>query len=254
MDDTGVSFDVHEYLETFSRLATECGFVRELVAEVDGFEIPAFAREGSGEARARVYLSSGMHGDEPAGPLALLELLTEGTLSGDVEWRICPMINPTGAAVGTRENAHGLDLNRDYWRRESVEVAGHVEWLERQPVPDVFLSLHEDWESSGFYLYEIQKSATASVAHSILAAAAAEIEPEPSPTIDDHTVREPGWIFHKPKADFPEDWPEAIYMAERGTKVSYTLETPSSLALERRVACHQLAVCRAVEEFLSIES
>ncbi|MCP5537853.1 MAG: M14 family metallocarboxypeptidase [Akkermansiaceae bacterium] len=243
-----MSFDVADYLQTFSRLAAGRGFVREVVAAVGGYEIPAFTRSVAGGAR--VYLSSGMHGDEPAGPRAVMEMMAEGCFGNEVEWRICPLINPTGIAAGTRGNAQGVDLNRDYLRMATDEVRGHVGWLARQPVPDVFLSLHEDWESSGFYLYEIQKYACASVAHSILEAAAAEIEPEPSPVIDDHQVREPGWIFHKPRADFPEDWPEAIYMAQRGTQVSYTLETPSSLELERRVACHKLAVCKAVEELL----
>ncbi|MBT8044856.1 MAG: M14 family metallocarboxypeptidase [Verrucomicrobiae bacterium] len=237
-----------DYLEQVSQAAAEHGFAREVVAEVDGCAIPAFTRLS--ESGPGVYLSSGIHGDEPAGPMAVLELLKQGDLCPEIEWRLCPMINPTGLAVGTRENAGGVDLNRDYLKKSTVEVSGHVSWLEKQPVPDVFLSLHEDWESTGFYLYEIQKSACDSVAHSILQAAAQVIEPEPSAVIDDHQVREPGWIFHKPRADFPDDWPEAIYMAEQGTRVSYTLETPSSLELERRVACHKLAVCQAVQEFM----
>jgi protein MpaA len=64
-------------------------------------------------------------------------------------------------------------------------------------------------------------------------------------------VREPGWIFHEPEADFPEDWPEAIYMANMGTQVSYTFETPSSLELEKRIRCHKLALKKAVEGFLA---
>ena len=110
--------------------------------------------------------------------------------------------------------------------------------------------MHEDWESTGFYLYEIQKRGCPSTANAILNAAAAQIQVEPNSVIDDHDVREPGWIFHEPSADFPDQWPEAIFMAEIGTRVSYTLETPSSLPLEKRVACHMLAVKTAVEEFL----
>lgn len=242
-----VSFDVEQYLKTFDRVAGECGFVRVVIAEVAGFEIPAYTRAQNNGPK--IYISSGMHGDEPAGPWALMEMMAEDRFSRSIEWCVCPVINPTGLSAGTRENAQGIDLNRDYWRKSTAEVAGHVDWLDQQPVPDVFLSLHEDWESTGFYLYEIQKCACASVAHSILEAASKEIKPEPSPLIDDHKVREPGWIFHEPRADFPKDWPEAIYMADRGTTVSYTMETPSSMDLKKRIACHKLAVCRAVEEF-----
>lgn len=243
-----VEIDVPEYLARFSRLAQECGFQRRVIAGVEGHEIPAFTRSSAGAPR--VYISSGMHGDEPAGPIALMDLIEGRSFGNGVEWMLCPMMNPTGVSMGRRENHQGVDLNRDYLRRVSAEVAGHVAWLETQPVPDVFLSLHEDWESTGFYLYEIQKSACNSVAQAILQAAADAIGPEPSHLIDDHEVREPGWIFHEPRADFPEDWPEAIWMADRGTQVSYTLETPSSLELSRRVACHKLALSKAVEEFL----
>ena len=246
---SAVQIDVADYLSEFSVLAEQFGFSRQVLAEVDGHEIPAFVRQAEGAAR--VYVSSGMHGDEPAGPLALCELLKEGLFTVEVEWMLCPLMNPTGVAMGSRENKQGVDLNRDYLRRSSAEVAGHVRWLEKQPVPDVFLSLHEDWESTGFYLYEIQKCEFSSVADAILKAAANEIGPEPSSLIDDHAVREPGWIFHKPEADFPEDWPEAIYMANMGTQVSYTFETPSSLELNKRINCHKLALNKAVEEFLN---
>ena len=40
-----VSFDVHGYLESFARLAAGNGFLREVVAVVDGYEIPAIIVE-----------------------------------------------------------------------------------------------------------------------------------------------------------------------------------------------------------------
>jgi len=222
--------------------------VGEVVASIGGYEIPAYSKQsGNGE---RVYLSSGCHGDEPSGVYALLELLKEGCFDDRLDWLICPVLNPTGLAAGTRENAQGVDLNRDYFKRQTVEVQGHVSWLERQQVPSMFLSLHEDWESTGFYLYEIQKCVCQSTAKAILEAASEVIITEPSPIIDDHEVREPGWIFHEPQADFPDQWPEAIYMAERGATVSYTLETPSSRPLKDRILCHKLTVKRAIEELL----
>ena len=235
-------------LDEFCRFAVREGFARELLTVVGGYEIPAYTKCAAGAPR--VYLSSGIHGDEPAGVLAMCDLMKGGFFDDRIEWRVCPVINPTGLAAGTRENAQGVDLNRDYLKKRTDEVGAHVEWLVRQPVPGMFISLHEDWESTGFYLYEIQKRGCPSTARAILEAAASEIQTEPSRVIDDHEVREPGWIFHEPRADFPDQWPEAIFMAEMGTRVSYTLETPSSLALEHRVNCHKLAVCTAVKQFL----
>ncbi|MFK7909472.1 MAG: M14 family metallocarboxypeptidase [Akkermansiaceae bacterium] len=243
-----MSFDVTSYLQDFSKAAKAAGFHSETLEEIGGYVIPAYTKKSVGAPR--VYLSSGMHGDEPAGVLAMRELIRCGCFDDSIEWRLCPLINPTGLASGTRENAQGVDLNRDYLKKNTAEVSAHVSWLEKQPVPEMFISLHEDWESTGFYLYEIQKRGCPSTARKILKAAEAEIQTEPSALIDDHEVREPGWIFHEPRADYPDQWPEAIYMAEMGTRVSYTLETPSSLPLEKRVACHTLAVRTAVEGFL----
>ncbi len=243
-----VIFDVHGYLEEFHSIASDSGFLREEMASVGGYQIPAYSRKI--ESGVCVYISSGCHGDEPAGPRALLELMHEGFFLEGINWLVCPLLNPTGMTVGARENMQGLDLNRDYLQRVSVEVRGHVSWLDSQPVPDVFLSLHEDWESTGFYLYEIQKDICQSVADKVLTEVESVIPREPCDTIDGHQVRQPGWIFHSPEPDSPGQWPEAIFMAERGTPVSYTLETPSSLELGCRVRCHKLAVQCAVRELL----
>ena len=64
--------------------------------------------------RPRIYLSAGIHGDEPAPPLALLALIESGALDKRAVWFLCPILNPDGLARGTRENAEGVDLNRDY--------------------------------------------------------------------------------------------------------------------------------------------
>lgn len=244
-----VTFDVETYLTQFRQIAEQKGFAYEVIGKVDGYEIPALVKKAEG--RPCVYLSSGMHGDEPAGVEAMLSLLANDVFCADIEWSICPMLNPTGLAAGKRENTDGFDLNRDYLTIKTEEVRAHINWLEKQPVPEMFISLHEDWESTGFYLYEIQKEVCKSHACNILKAAEAILPIEPNAIIDDHQVREPGWIFHEPTADFPNEWPEAIYMAEQGTRVSYTLETPSSLDKELRVKCHQRAVKEAIKCFLS---
>ena len=200
----------------------------------------AWQKAGTGR---RVYLSAGMHGDEPAGPLALLKLLDDGFFAGPGDWTICPALNPTGLAAGTRENAEGIDLNRDYFTRRSPEAAAHAAWLLARPVPDLFLSLHEDWETSGFYFYEINLAEdNPRRARAILDAVAAWFPAEAGALIDGHEPRCPGWIFHAAKADIPEGWPEAIYLADLGCPLSFTFETPSRADLAARVAAHGAAV------------
>jgi protein MpaA len=58
-----------------------------------------------------------IHGNEPAG-IAIAHAL-ERISPSDVDLWIAPDLNPDGVAAGTRQNAHGVDLNRNFpwsWR------------------------------------------------------------------------------------------------------------------------------------------
>lgn len=238
-----MEFDWAAYPATFRAAAAAAGFTQTVLTQLDGEPLVAWELPGEGP---RVYLSAGIHGDEPAGPRALLELLSGGFFTPTSHWLICPALNPTGLAAGSRENAAGLDLNRDYFLRETREIAAHVAWLEARPRPDLFISLHEDWEATGFYFYEINLGDDdPGRAQQILTAVKPWFAPEAGPEIDGHEARTPGWIYHAAEPDLPEGWPEAIYMAKIGCPVSFTFETPSHAPLAQRVAAHAAAV-RAV--------
>lgn len=230
------------FLETFGSVAAARGFIARTLCQTTAGPLVAWEKP-SGESAG--YLSAGMHGDEPAGPLAALELLKQGAFD-DGRWLLCPALNPTGLAAGTRDNADGIDLNRDYLNRRTSEVKAHAAWLESLPCPPLFLSLHEDWESSGFYFYEINLGDDRpDRAEVIFQAVQPWFPPEPSALIDGHEVRAPGWIYHAAEADLPDDWPEAIFLAKRGCPLSFTYETPSANCLEDRVAAH-IAAVRAI--------
>lgn len=232
--------DLAGFLREFSEEAERRGFDAEELTTTTAGPLLAFTRVAAGEP---AYVSAGIHGDEPAGPLALLELLRAGFFEDGRSWSVCPALNPTGLSANTRENDGGIDLNRDYLQRETNEIRAHAGWLESRPSPELVLSLHEDWESSGFYFYEINLGEdNPQRAAGIIDAVRPWFAPEPESRIDDHDVRAPGWIFHQAEADLPDLWPEAIFLAKRGCDLSFTFETPSSARLEDRVAAHIAAV------------
>jgi protein MpaA len=67
-----------------------------------------------GDPTAPVTLVVGViHGTEPAG-LAVLRRLRTMSLPAGVHLWLVPTINPDGLAAGTRQNAHGVDLNRNW--------------------------------------------------------------------------------------------------------------------------------------------
>jgi predicted deacylase len=228
----------------FETLATERGFRVTRFGEIASCPLIALTKRTPGP-RPRIYLSAGIHGDEPAPPLALLRLLEHGFFDQRAVWFICPLLNPTGFPHGTRENAEGHDLNRDYRLTKTPEIAAHLRWLETQPSFDLGLCLHEDWEATGTYLYELNPYQRPSLAEPIIAAIAKNYRIDPAELIDGRPAR--GGII-RPDADptTRELWPEAIYLRAHHTSLCYTLETPSTHPLEERVGALFLGVETAV--------
>ncbi|MCC5833395.1 MAG: M14 family metallocarboxypeptidase [Opitutales bacterium] len=239
-----------EFDQSFAQFAREQGFRRTELTDLPTGALVAYVRdaEGAGVERS-VYISAGIHGDEPAGPLALSELMRKGSFSRNVNWTLLPLLNPDGWQTGTRENAQGIDLNRDFFSFAASETQAVAQWIPQRAPFDLYLSLHEDWESSGFYLYEINACAAASLSATILQAVAGIIPIEPQGIVDGHKLCAPGLILHPPRPDEPDCWPEAIFHADLYSLHSYTFESPSSLPLAQRIAAQVTAVKAAVQGF-----
>lgn len=233
----GDTLDVPRVLSDLRTEAARHGWTVEALTTGTGLELPVFTRapRREGVCAPRLYFSSGIHGDEPAGPLAMLELLRQSAFPEDAWGWCCPCLNPTGLARNTRESADGIDLNRDYREVRAPEVRAHIDWLRRQPLFDLALCLHEDWEAVGFYVYEVNASSHASLAPAIVDAVRTVCPIDPSPLIDG---REASHGIIRPTLDpaMRPEWPEAFYLLQNKTRLSYTLEAPSDFALDIRVA------------------
>ena len=182
----------------------------------------------------RVYISTGIHGDEPAGPLAALQLLRENAWPQHCEIVLCPCLNPVGFAENKRENGQGIDLNRDYLHLRSAEMRAHVAWLERQPAFDLCLCLHEDWESHGFYVYELNPDAKPSLAECIVAGVKKVCPIDLSEVIEGRPAKD-GIIRPNLDPSSRPQWPEAFWLITHKTRLNYTLEAPSDFPLSTRV-------------------
>lgn len=87
-------------------------------------------RYGDPHATRVGVLIGSMHGSELGGLPVVKNFRTRGALPGTAMW-VVPNINPDGAAIGRRQNAHGVDLNRngpDLWK-------GHARSPEYYPGP-----------------------------------------------------------------------------------------------------------------------
>ena len=235
-------------------LVTQCreageaqGFRVETLARIGDTPLIALTKRAMGP-RPRIYLSAGIHGDEPAPPQAILRLLCSGCLDDRATWFVVPMLNPNGFLTGSRDNHDGIDLNRDYRNPKSIEVAGHVGWLISQPRFDLAICLHEDWESTGYYLYELAPNGRPDQARRLLRAATCDLPIEPGDTIDGRPVDEPGIIRPESDPALRETWPEAIYLRRHHTQLCYTVESPSMVELERRITAHVRLIEAAITD------
>lgn len=195
----------------------------------------------------RLYLSSGIHGDEISGPFALLEMLRQPDFFAGFDVTIFPILNPDGLAKNRRENNDGIDLNRDYRNTKSAEISSHIEALKTLGRFDGAMMLHEDYEGIGAYLFELNDALPPGLGHEVIGAMGRHVPIDLRPEIDELPAHE-GILSRKdivairgPIEERP-DWPEAIYLAVHHTKVSYTTETPKPFPLPQRIQAQIAAV------------
>jgi protein MpaA len=233
----GEQIDIHAVLCDIAVAAEQRGWASASFYATDDFNWLCLHR-GLGLSHTprapRIYLSTGIHGDEPAGPLAVLEMLRSDSWPESCEIFLCPCLNPIGFAQNLRENGQGIDLNRDYLHLQSSEVRSHVKWLDQQPAFDLCLCLHEDWESHGFYVYELNPDHKPSLAEAIVAGVEKVCPIDRSEIIEGRAAS--GGII-RPSADprTRPQWPEAFWLLTHKTRLSYTLEAPSDFPLNTRV-------------------
>ena len=76
---------------------------------------------GDSAARVKVLVVGCIHGNEQAG-IAVARRLEQITPPQGIDLWIVPVLNPDGVAADTRQNAHGVDLNRNFpWRWRDLE-------------------------------------------------------------------------------------------------------------------------------------
>lgn len=111
-----------EYIDLFMRSAGDAPVRTVATLDEPGGPYPLLRLDLPG--RHNVLLTAGFHGEEPAGPLTVLEYLADilqHARSRGVGLTIYPCINPSGFEDRTRYNRSGEKPNNDFLR---YEVAG----------------------------------------------------------------------------------------------------------------------------------
>lgn len=210
--------------------------------------------EAGDSALPTVALAAAVHGDEPAGALALLELVAADGLDPRYCYRIWPCLNPSGYDAGTRASIDGIDVNRTFDRGGRSPEAKAVLTANRDRGFLLSLDLHEDADALGFYCYEYGGGVLGRAAIAALDARALAVDPleatfdTAGPIRDEHCRRERGRIVPDLTAEAAliGGWSYSIAMARRAARYALTLETPARRPFEERVAMHRHAVAAAI--------
>ena len=210
-----------------------------------------------GDAHApSIAIAAGVHGDEPAGPWAVLSLLEDGLLDPRFSYRIWPCTNPNGQAAGTRETAEGADINRSFSGTGSTSESRSIMSVTHGRHFTLSIDVHEDEDADGFYCY-----VAAPNARQLGRAAARAVEETGFPLQDlrGFDLGEPGNENPNRECDRGVVFMSAdetryfaglsynLFMLERAAENIVTLESPRSRAWGERIAIHRVAIIAAIE-------
>jgi predicted deacylase len=146
----------HDFSSLKSKFEEAClnnnCFFEVLSKDSHGNEI--FCCRGPEAKGKKVCIISGLHGDEPGGPYGVLEFFSKENIDKlKSNILLIPVMNPHGFEKDEREDDGGSDLNRKWHRKDSKGLVKDVKDVVIGFKPDLVLSLHEDSNADGFYLY-----------------------------------------------------------------------------------------------------
>jgi hypothetical protein len=246
-----------EYTDYARRLLSSSSFAD--VAEYGrvmeaGKEYPLFRLTVPGSRW--LVITSGFHGEEPAGPLTLAESfgeIADYARARDVGLRVYPCINPSGFEVGTRYNRSGERPNNDFlryevapgtWKGELARGEPFLRWVlydggpketravrgdvERFPPPAAALDIHQDnyLSTAATYAYTFGDSAAY---RPLMEAAAKHVTVIRNQRVDEHHVTDADGLIAS------HDGSVTDYFMRKGVPYTAALETTTRTPL---ASCH----------------
>ena len=215
-----------------------------------------------------VTLVAGTHGDEPAAPWALLNIVESGLLHPAFSYRIWPCINPSGYERGTRLSIDGSDVNRSFSGGGTTPEAKAIITANRDRRFVASIDLHEDPEATQFYCFEPRRIDQPLLSTAVLdAVEAAGFQLQNfTPQFDlgyesggfPDAPLEDGRVIVDLSAELTyfkqRGLPFTAYMLKRAAAFGLTLESPRTRVWSDRISIHRIAVHAALSVLAKVSS
>lgn len=239
----------HDYkflVRRWRAVARETGWTMRKFAEASGFELfylenPVEQKDGR---EPSIYLSAGIHGDEPGATEGLLLWAQKNAAAlRKMRGLIFPCLNPWGITGNVRLNAEGRDLNRSFHDNNMPQIAAQNKILKGRRF-DLAITLHEDYDATGYYLYEVP-GPKPHWGEDFIRAAGKILPIESRGKIEGRAAKD-GIVRRAIKPKLMPTWPEAFVLYFCHCKRVFTVESPSEFHLDDRVDAHVAVIERAI--------
>ena len=244
------SHDVTHLLGRWRRLGRSLRLRPALLCRAADFDVICLESRGKTPG---VYLSAGIHGDEPGATEGLFRWAARGgmaeLLRRKIPFFLAPCLNPWGLANNRRLDANDVDLNRQF-RSRAVSPVRELRARIRGHSYRLALTLHEDYDAQGLYLYEVRGSKP--FWGELLSTAAAKIiPPDPRARIELRAahggVIRPGLTDAITRRFLRGGCPEALWLHFHGhAERVFTFETPSEFDLDQRAETHVALITESI--------
>ena len=230
--------DYRHLVQRWKRVARDAGLKLVELARAGAYPIYVLETPDAANDPAGLYLSAGIHGDEPAAPEALvcwaelhLAALTRRARH-PLPLMILPCLNPWGLVNNQRAEEKGRDLNRIF-DRVKVPPVGELRRLLQGRRFELAVTMHEDYDARGIYLYELARRPPDLGAD--LLKAVSEILPVDTRTRIDGRPAKNGVMLRRANLERIPLHPEGIHLYLYQCDRVLTFETPSEFSIARRV-------------------
>jgi len=158
LDYVGIDFNLDSYLVEIKRYQDRFKIKTCYSAEYNGKSYETLEIDWVGsQAKKKMMLSAGIHGNEIAGILAIPRVMQDISQNPeyykDWEIKIITPVNPVGASFLSRYNKDGYDINRDFKEdKYKTQEARKLVEIFSSFKPDMVVDMHEASQPKGLII------------------------------------------------------------------------------------------------------